>query len=96
MKKIAADRNYRMFKRAQEEAPVVIFVTGLQFMGTNQISIRAVSQTGEILWTKGFRGKEDKINEAKEYIATLKQKYPNTKIDTKELQAPLTPEMLGL
>ena len=95
MKKIAADRNYRMLKRA-EDKPAVIFVSGMNMFGQYRIDTRGTSATGEILWSKGFQGKEEALKEAVEYIKKLKVKYPNVKIDAKGVQAPLTAKMLGL
>jgi len=83
-------------KIAQEKTPVLIIVSAFQFGPSLSIDIRGVAATSEVTWTKSFRGGQEKIEEAKNYFVEMKKQYPNIKIDTSKIMAPVTKEMLGL
>ena len=107
MKKIAANRNYRLMKRAEERVPFQIYVSGSHIPGMiTFIKVRgngADAKGVNTSWTmKEWQGAWDAesvkpiINEAKTFIAGLKQKYPNVKMFGDEIKPPLTPAMFGL
>lgn len=95
------NRIAKLLKLAQDnaagEAPVLITVSAFQMGPSYLINIKGVAATSEILWAKQFMGGEEKLEEAKKYIAEdLKKVYPSVKIDTAGVMAPITPAMLGL
>ena len=94
--KEASEIDYLIKKVAQEKLPVLIIVSAFQFGPSLSIDIRGVAATSEVTWTKSFRGGQEKIEEAKNYFVEMKKQYPNVKIDTSKIGAPITKEMLGL
>jgi len=86
----------KIAQETQKDPPVLIIVSAFQFGQSLSIDIRGVAASSEIVFTQSFRGGQEKIEEAKKYLVEIKAKYPNVKIDTSKIMAPITKEMLGL
>ena len=83
----------RLIKKANKV--MLIKLAAFAFMGNYVITISTVDNTSIIGNAKSFKGKQEQIPLAKQYLDQLIKQYPGVKV-THDIKKPMTPEMFGL
>jgi len=83
-----------LIKEAQNKI-ILIKLYGRIIMKKYIITISTVDDTTKVGNAKSFKGSQEQVGLAKQYLQQLIQKYPQVKIDH-DLSSTLTPQMFGI